>query len=187
LAKEIRKDKTIDNHKLAQQLWDSGIHEARILASMIDDSELVTEKQMNSWVKDFDSWDTCDQICMNLFDKTPQAYKKVGDWAKNEREFVRRSGFTMIASLACHDKNAEDKKFINFLSLIKKYSTDERNFVKKAVNWALRGIGKRNKKLNLSAIQTAKEIQKINNKTAKWIALDAIRELEDKKIQKRLR
>lgn len=175
LAKEIGK-----NHKLALELWDSKIHEARILASLIDDAKLVTSKQMDIWVNDFDSWDVCDQVCSSLFDKTPFSYQKIGVWCKDEREFVRRAGFVMIAVLAVHDKFSTDEKFNSLFPLIKKYSTDERNFVKKAINWALRQIGKRNKKLLKYALDCAKEIRKMDSKSARWIATDAIRELTRK-------
>lgn len=179
MAKEIGK-----NHKLAQELWKSGIHEGRLLAGFIDDFELVTEKQMESWVSDFDSWDVCDQVCLSLFDKTPFAYKKAVEWSKRKEEFVKRAGFVMMAVLAVHDKKADNKIFIKkFFPLIKKESTDERNFVKKAVNWALRQIGKRNKILQKGAIQLAKEIQQIDSKSAKWIAKDALRELRAKKLK----
>jgi 3-methyladenine DNA glycosylase AlkD len=178
MGKEIGK-----NHELARQLWSSGIHEARILAGLIDDSKLVTEEQMEKWVKDFDSWDVCDQVCMNLFDRTKFAYKKAIEWSSRKEEFVKRAAFALVASLSVHDKKAEDERFLKFLPIIKKESTDERNFVRKAVNWALRQIGKRNKRLQKEAIKTAKEIQKIESKSAKWIASDAIRELESKKIK----
>jgi 3-methyladenine DNA glycosylase AlkD len=182
LAKTIGKD-----HKLAQRLWDSGIHEAKILASMIDDSKLVTEKQMDGWVGDFDSWDVCDQVCMNLFDKTSFAFEKATKWTKSSKEFVKRAGFSMMACLAWHDKKSNDKEFVKFFPIIKKESTDERNFVKKAVNWALRQIGKRNSKLNKEATKIAKEIQKIDSKTAKWIAKDSIKELESPAVQRKLK
>ena len=175
LAKEIGKD-----HKLAQELWKTGIHEARILAGMIDDPTAVTEKQMDSWVKDFDSWDVCDQVCSNLFDKTPYAYGKAKEWTARDREFTRRAGFVLMACLAVHDKKAPDSKFLPFFALIKKYSTDDRNFVKKAVNWALRQMAKAKPGLKKKAIETAKEIQKIDSKSAKWIAADALRELENR-------
>jgi len=171
------------NHELAQQLWSSGNHETRILAGLIDDSKLVTEEQMEKWVKDFDSWDVCDQVCMNLFDKTLFAYKKAIEWSSKKEEFVKRAAFALMASLSVHDKKAKDEDFLKFLPVIKTESTDERNFVKKAVNWALRQIGKRNKKLQKEAIKTAKEIQKIESKSARWIASDTIRELESKKIK----
>ena len=182
LAKKLGK-----NHELAQQLWDTEIHEARILATMIDDSKLVTEKQMNSWVKDFNSWDLCDQCCSNLFDRTPYVHKKILQWTKDERDFVRRAGFVLIATASVHRKDWEDKDFERYFPLIEKYSDDNRNFVKKAVNWALRQVGKRNKSLNKKAISVAKKIQKLDSKSAKWIANDAIRELENPKIQERLK
>jgi 3-methyladenine DNA glycosylase AlkD len=176
LAKKIG-----NNHQLAQDLWKTKIHEARILASMIDEPEKVTEKQMDKWIKNFNSWDLCDQCCMNLFDKLPLAWKKAGDWAKRKKEFEKRAGFSLMACLAWYDKQAKDKDFLKFFPLIKKHSTDNRNFVKKAVNWALRQIGKRNKNLRIKVIKLAKEIQKIDSPTSRWIAKDAIRELEQRK------
>ncbi len=181
LAKEIRVD-----HSLAEQLWASGIHEARVLASMVDDPKLTTEEQMDTWVKDFDSWDVCDQCCMNLFDKTEFAYQKAAEWSKREEEFIKRAGFALMATLAVHDKKATDEGFLKFLPMIKRESADRRNFVKKAVNWALRQIGKRNPNLNKLAIKTAEEIQEIDSKSARWIAADAIRELTGEAVQKRL-
>jgi len=182
IAKETGKD-----HALAQQLWASGIHEARILASMVDDPKMVTEEQMESWVKDFDSWDVCDQCCMNLFDKVPLAWKKIIDWSEREEAFVKRTAFALIACLAWHDKKAEDGKFIEFFPLIKREAGDNRNFVKKAVNWALRQIGKRNLNLNRKAIQTGEDIQRMDSKSARWIATDALRELTSPAVQQRLR
>lgn len=179
IAKETGK-----NHKLAEKLWSSGIHEAKILASMIDDPLLVTAKQMDGWICDFDSWDICDEVCLNLFVKIPYAYEKAMEWAIRKREFEKRAGFALMATLAWRDKNAENKKFLRFFSLIEKMAMDERNYVKKAVNWALRQIGKRNKILQKEAIKTAQKIQKINSKSAKWIANDAIRELKNKNILK---
>jgi len=182
MAKEIGTD-----HKLAKRLWTSGIHEARILACLIDDPALVTEEQMDRWVKGFDSWDVCDQCCLNLFDKTNFAYQKAEEWSEGSAEFVKRAGFTMMAALAVHDKKAEDIYFTPFLPIIKREATDERNFVKKSVNWALRQIGKRNQNLNIFAIKTAKEIQRIDSKSAHWIASNALRELTSEKVQQKLR
>jgi len=182
LAKETGKD-----HIHALELWKTGIPEARILAAMIDEPEMLTEKQMEEWVKDINSWDVCDQVCMNLFERTPLAWKKIFDWFEREEEFVKRTAFALIACLAWHNKEAEDEKFIKLLPVIKRGATDERNIVKKAVNWALRNIGKRNLNLNKEAIETAKEIQKIDSKGANWIARDAIRELTSEKIQARLK
>lgn len=154
LAKGIGKD-----HKLAQELWDTGLHEARELATMIADPKQVTEELMERWVKDIDSWDVCDHCCGNLWDKTPFAYRKAREWSRRPEEFVNRASFSLMAALAVHDKAASDDAFIKFLPIIKRASIDERNFVKKAVNWALRQIGKRNRNLNRQAIETAREIQ----------------------------
>jgi 3-methyladenine DNA glycosylase AlkD len=174
------------SHALARELWQSGIHEARILASMIDEPALVTAEQMNLWAKDFDSWDLCDQCCNNLFYKTSFAYQKAFEWSSGKSEFVKRAGFVMIAALSVHDKKAGDDKFEKFLPVIKRESADDRVYVKKAVNWALRQIGKRNMSLNKKAMNAANEILRIDSKTAKWIASDAIRELASRKIQERL-
>jgi len=181
MAKQIGR-----NHLLAKKLWTLGIHEARILAGMIDPPEEVSEDQMEKWVKDFDSWDVCDQVCSNLFDKTKFAHKKAIEWSKRREEFVKRAGFVLMATLAVHDKEASDKEFLKFLPIIKREATDERNFVKKAVNWALRQIGKRNLSLNKMAIQTAKELQRTDSKSARWIASDAIRELTSEAVRKKL-
>lgn len=173
------------NHELALKLWKSGIHEARILASMVDEIKKVDEQQMDSWIKGFDSWDVCDQCCMNLFYQHPLAYKKAAQWATLKQEFEKRAGFALMACLAWKDKNADDKQYFPFFDLIKKYSTDERNFVKKAVNWALRQIGKKNLNLNKKAIKTAEEIQKINSKSSRWVANDALKELKGEAVQKK--
>ena|SRR2546425_9220333 len=175
MAKEIGR-----NHSLSFELWRSGIHEARILASLIDEPQLVFPQQMEEWVSDFDSWDVCDQVCGNLFDKTPYAYEKASEWCHREQEFVRRAGFVMMAELAVHDKKAPDEAFELFFPLIKQYAGDERNFVKKAVNWALRQIGKRNSHLHALAVKWAEAISKMDSKTAQWVAKDALRELNAK-------
>lgn len=182
LAKKIGR-----NHELAQQLWSSGFHEARILASMIDDPEEVTEEQMESWVKEFDSWDVCDQCCMNLFDETQFAYQKAFEWSGRKEEFVKRAGFVLMACLAVGDKKAEDSQFEQFFPVIQREAGDGRNFVKKAVNWALRQIGKRNVALNRKAIAAAEEIQKLDSRIARWVASNAIKELTSEAVQKRLR
>lgn len=182
IAKEIGKD-----HELAKKLWESNNRETRILAGMVDDSKLVTEKQMENWAKDFDYWEICDQCCQNLFTKTKFAYQKVVEWSGRDEEFVKRAGFALMAWSAFKDKNASDEQFEKFFPILKRESTDNRNFVKKAVNWALRQIGKRNLDLNRKAIETAKKIQKTDSKSAKWIASDTIRELTSDAIQERLR
>jgi 3-methyladenine DNA glycosylase AlkD len=174
------------NHELAGKLWKYGYSETKILASMIDDSNLITEDQMEKWVLEFDSWDICDQCCMNLFRKTPFAYKKISEWSVREEEFVKRAAFTLIATLAVHDKKADNEKFIDLFPLIIRESTDPRIYVKKAVNWALRQIGKRNLTLNNKAISLAQEIYEIDSKSARWIASDALRELKSEKVQKRI-
>jgi 3-methyladenine DNA glycosylase AlkD len=181
LAKELKKD-----HKLALELWDTGYHEAKILAALVDDPKLVTEGQMDRWVAGFDSWDVCDQCCSNLFDKTQYAYGKALAWSQDEREFVRRAGFVMMATLAVHDKKTPDKVFELFFPFIIKGSADDRNFVKKAVNWSLRQIGKKNLELNKKAIEAARQIQAMDSKGARWIAADALRELQSPAVQKKL-
>jgi 3-methyladenine DNA glycosylase AlkD len=175
------------DHQLALELWESGLHEARILASLVDIPGQVTEEQMESWVKDFDSWDVCDQVCGNLFDRTPFARRKAVEWSQMSGEFVKRAGFVMMAGLALHDKRLADEAFEDFFPCILKESTDGRNFVKKAVNWALRGIGKRSRRLNERAVETARQIAEIDSKTARWIAADALRELTSEKVQARLK
>jgi 3-methyladenine DNA glycosylase AlkD len=175
------------DHALAKELWKTGIHDARILATMIEDPARVTEAQMERWVKKFDSWDLCDQCCMNLFRKTPFAWKKAFEWATREEEYVKRASFALIATLAVHDKETGAGRFEEFLHVIEKASLDERNYVMKAVNWALRQIGKRDRRLNASAIRQARRLEKIDSKSAKWIAADALRELESAKVQEKLK
>jgi 3-methyladenine DNA glycosylase AlkD len=181
MAREIGK-----NHDLAQELWSVDVLETRGLAFLIDDPSEVTEKQMEQWVREFDNWAVCDGCCANLFDKTVFAWKKAVEWSQRKREFEKRAAFTLMAALAVHDKKAADKEFVSFLPIIKREAKDERNFVKKAVNWALRQIGKRNLALNKKAIQTAREIQRMNSRSAKWIAADALRELTSTAVQRRL-
>jgi 3-methyladenine DNA glycosylase AlkD len=181
IAKELRR-----NHGLALELWRSGIHEARILASMIDDPQKVTSSQMEQWVRDFDSWDVCDQCCSNLFEKTALASRKAVEWSSRKEEFVKRAAFALIAALAVHDRTLDDAQFKRFLKIISVQSNDERNLVKKAVNWALRQIGKRSSGLNRAAIATAKKIQQHPSKAAHWIAADALRELTSLAVQQRL-
>ncbi len=182
LASKVGKD-----HRLALELWSRGIHETRLLASMIDEPDRVTEKQMEDWVKDFDSWDIVDQSCSNLFDKTPYAISKALEWTKRKAEYEKRAGFTLIATLAVHDKKSGDKTFLDFLPSIVREAGDERNFVKKAVNWSLRQIGKRNQRLNRAAVETAENIAKLDSKPARWIAADALRELRSEPVRRKLK
>lgn len=181
LAKQTGKD-----HQLADDLWKSGIRDARILACMIDDPKDVSESQMENWVKDFNSWDVCDQCCNRLFQKTKFAYAKALEWVDRKEEFVKRAGFVLMCQIAVHHKKLADEKFEPFFDLIRREAVDDRNFVLKAVNWALRQIGKRNLALNKKAIALGGEIQQIDSKTARWIAADALRELTSEKIQQRL-
>ena len=182
LARETGKD-----HRLALLLWQTGIAEARILASMVDDPAQVTEAQMEEWVLGINSWDICDQVCMNLFDKTPLAWTKVSEWAEREEEYVKRAAFSLAACIAWHDKAASDERLASLLPVIITGASDDRNFVRKAVNWALRTIGKRNRTLNRAALKAAREIQQLDSKAARWVAADAIRELESEAVQERLK
>lgn len=167
-------------------MWETGIPEARIVASMIDCPEEVTEQQMEEWVLGFNSWDVCDPVCMNLFQKTPLGWKKIGEWSEREEEYVRRAAYALIACLAWCDKGASDEKFVRLLPVIKGGATDHRNYVNKAVSWALRNIGKRNRALNSAALQAAEEIGQMDARAARWIASDARRELTSEAVQKRL-
>jgi len=168
-------------HALAAELWASGVHEARELATMLDEPALVTPEQMEAWVADVDSWDVGDGLSMGLFDRTPYAVAKAQEWAHREEEFVRRAGFAMMAALALRRHALRDEEYEPFFALIRQYATDERNFVKKAVNWALRQIGKRNERLLVRAIEVAREIEKLDSRAARWIAKDALRELEPRR------
>jgi 3-methyladenine DNA glycosylase AlkD len=181
LARETGKD-----HALAAQLWRSGVHDARMLAALVDDPARVTPRQMERWAKNFDSWAVCDTTCGCLFDKTPHAWDKAVEWTGRAPEYIKRAGFVLMASLAVHDKKAPNERFEAFFPHIIKHANDERNFVKKAVNWALRQIGKRNRHLNALAIRTAQDLRRVDSKAARWIASDALRELTSAQLQARL-
>ncbi len=182
IAKKAGRD-----HALALDLWKTGIPEARIVAGLVGDPAELTSEQMDDWAADFESWDVCDQVCMNLFDRSPLAWKKVREWARRDEEFVRRASFALIASLAVHDKAAPDSKFAALFPIIRRASTDDRNFVKKAVNWALRQIGKRNRDLNRAAVAEAAAVSRIDSRAARWIAADALRELDSEQVRRRLK
>ncbi|MDO9548661.1 MAG: DNA alkylation repair protein [Candidatus Marinimicrobia bacterium] len=182
IAKEYRK-----NHELALALWEINNRETRILATMIDDPKLLTEMQMEAWAMEFDYWEICDQACMNLLEKHPLAWQKALEWSNHANEGKKRAAFVLMARLAVSDKKAATEKFEPFFPLIVRESTDERNLVKKAVNWALRQIGKRNKALNRQAIQVAEKIVSVESKSARWIATDALRELTSEAVQNRLK
>lgn len=174
------------NHRLALNLWDSGIHEARLLAVHVDDPKALTGEQMERWVATFNSWDLCDQACSNLFDRSPLAWEKAHEWSKREKEFAKRAGFVLMAALSVHDKKAPDDPFLGFLPVIERESTDGRNYVRKAVNWALRAIGKRNSHLNNRSVELSRKLSGAENKTARWIGKDALRELTSDKVRQRL-
>jgi 3-methyladenine DNA glycosylase AlkD len=182
LARELGR-----NHTLAQQLWSTGIHEARILAALVDEPDKVTPGQMDRWARDFDNWALCDGVCLHLFGRTPHAWGKLRFWAGRREEFVRRAAFALMAVLAVHAKDAPDDAFLALLPLIERASADERNGVKKAVNWALRQIGKRNLALNRAALRAAERIRAQGTPAARWIASDALRELRGTAVQQRLR
>jgi 3-methyladenine DNA glycosylase AlkD len=181
LAREIG-----PHHALARELWASGVFEARVLATLIDEPEKVTGRQMNEWAKCFDNWAVCDGACINLFRYTKLAYAKCVEWSSRQEELIKRAAFALMAGLAVADKAASDEAFLKFLLLIKLAAVDKRNFVKKAVNWALRQIGKRNRRLNRAAIATAREIHRLDSCAARWIASDALRELQSPAVQRRL-
>jgi 3-methyladenine DNA glycosylase AlkD len=193
VAKELGRD-----HELALALWATGNHEARLLASMVDDPAQVTERQMEEWVAEFDSWDVCDQVTSNLFDKTPFAYDKVREWSGSPDEWVKRAAFATAAALAVQDKRAVDEQFLEILELCRREAGDDRNYVKKAVNWALRNIGKRDLRLHAAALETADAILAEGERRAaadrkdpaaramRWVARDALRELRSNKVLARV-
>lgn len=182
IAKRIGK-----NHALAQALWATGIHEARILATLTGESVKVSSAEMDRWARDFDAWDVVDAACCYLYAHTKFAWRKAAAWSRRSREFEKRSGFSLMAYLSYKDKEAPDSRFVEFLKVIEREAHDERNFVKKAINWALRNIGKRNIRLNREAIRTAERIRRQDSRAARWIATDALRELKGDAVQVRLR
>lgn len=182
LARRIGRD-----HELALKLWDTGVHDARILAGMIDEPAKVTASQMNRWVRDFDNWDVCDGTCCHLFVFAEAAWDRAIEWTKRTAEFEKRAGFALLAYLAYRDKAAKDSQYKKVLPILLREARDDRNFVRKAVNWALRNIGKRNVALNGAAIQTAERIKRLDSRVARWIAADALRELKSQAVQNRLR
>lgn len=182
LARRLKRD-----HALAAALWKTGFHEARILAAFVDEPAKVTPRQMDRWVAAFDSWDLCDQVCNNLFVRTPYVEAKIQQWAEDDREFVRRAAFALLASYTVQAKKLPDAEFEKFLPLIERYASDPRNFVKKAVNWALRQIGKHSIGLHGPALALAQQLAASDDKTARWIGKDAAKELTDPKQLARLK
>ena len=181
LAKEIGTDQD-----LSRQLWNSGWYEARLLATLIGDPDRVTSKQMNDWASSFENWADCDTACFKLFDKVEGAYQRATQWAKSPREFVKRGGFALMASLALHDKEAPDSKFLSFFPLIEKGASDGRNFVKKGVSWALRSIGRRSPELNKPSVDLAKRLVASSEPATRWVGKDALKELASPKVQAQL-
>ena len=175
------------NQALASALWDTGVYEARMLASFVGDPAQLTSAQMDRWCKDFDNWAFCDTMSFNLFDRTPHAWAKVKQWSSRRNEFEKRTAFALLWSLTVHDKSAGDEPFIEGLALIEREASDERNFVKKAVNMALRAIGKRNRALNAAAVAVARRLADSKDATAKWVGRDALRELTSPAVTKRLK
>jgi 3-methyladenine DNA glycosylase AlkD len=182
LAKRLRR-----NHALALALWDTGVYEARMLTTFVDEPSRVTPAQMDRWCRDFDSWGICDALCFHLFDKTPHAWKKIAKWSDARAEFVKRASFALLASVALHDKMAPDKPFLDSLSLIERAGTDDRNFVKKAVSWALRGIGKRNPALHAAAVKLARRLAISPHPAARWTGKDALRDLATSATLRRIK
>lgn len=182
MAKRIGKD-----HDLAARLWNYGWRETRMLAFMVDDPARVTETQMEKWVKSLNSWDVCDGLCNDLLRLTPFAHAKAVAWSARPEPYVKRAGFVLMAVLAVHDKRDPDGTFIEFLKLIEREAGDDRNEVKKAVNWALRQIGKRNHELHGRAVAAAETIRRQDTPSARWIATDALRELTSVEMKRRMR
>ncbi len=175
------------SHALAAALWKTGHYEARMLATFVDEAELVTPQQMDQWCNDFDNWAICDTACFALFDRTPHAFKKVAQWAKSKDEFVKRAAFALLASLTVHDKQATEQAFLRCLPLVEKAAQDERNFVKKSVNWALRSVGKRSPGLNRASIEVAERLAARTEASPRWVGKDALRELNSPGVQNRLK
>jgi 3-methyladenine DNA glycosylase AlkD len=175
------------NQKLAAALWKTGVYEARMLASFVGDPAKITPAQMDRWCKDFDNWAFCDALSFNLFDRTPHAWAKVVQWSSRREEFEKRTAFALLWSLTMHDKRASDEQFIRGLALIERESVDKRNFVKKAVNMALRAIGKRNRALNTAAVAVARRLANSQDATASWVGNDALRELTSPGVKKRIK
>ena len=185
LAKDLKKQ-TTDRHRLAAELWETGVHDARSLAYLVDDPKLVTEEQMDRWVCDFDNWAICDSTCGHLFSRSDLAYRQVDKWIRRDEDFVKRAGIALIAWLTVHDKRADDEQFAKYLPMLEGISIDQRKLIRKAVSWALRQIGKRSLYLNGLAIETAERIGATDSPAARWIAADALRELRSAIVQKRL-
>jgi 3-methyladenine DNA glycosylase AlkD len=174
------------DHARAGKLWATGWYEARILAALTDEPAKVTRRQMDAWTKTFDNWAICDTCCFHLFDRTPLAWAAIERWSTSQHEFVKRAAFATIAGLALHEKKAADAKFLALLPLIERAASDDRNFVKKGVNWALRGVGNRSPRLHTAALRTARRLAASPHASARWIGKDAIRDLERELVKRRV-
>jgi 3-methyladenine DNA glycosylase AlkD len=174
------------NHELALALWETGNYEARTVAAYVAEPNRVTPALMDRWCRDFDNWAICDTVCFKLFDQTPHAYDKVAQWAERKEEFQKRAAFALLACLALHDKEADDKTFTKLLPLIEAAAADERNFVKKGVSWALRAMGGRSVKLNAEVVEVAKQLKASTNSAARWIGSDVLRDITRPVIARRL-
>jgi 3-methyladenine DNA glycosylase AlkD len=181
LGKRLGRD-----HALAAALWDSGVYEARLLASFVDEPERVTVAQMDRWCRDFDSWAVCDTVCFHLFDRTPHAFARVAEWSDHDGEFVKRAAFALLASLALHDKASGDEAFAACLPLVERAAVDGRNFVKKGVNWALRAVGRRSRALHAAAVAVAQRLSTSSDAAPRWVGKDALRELTSAAVIGRL-
>jgi len=186
LAKRLRGPDAGRNHALAAGLWETGWYEARMMACYVDDPACVTPAQMDRWCRDFDNWAICDTACFALFDRTPHAWSKVKQWSKSKEEFVRRAAFALLWGLTVHDKQADDESFAEGLVLVERAATDERHFVKKAVNMALRAIGKRSAALNAAAVAVAQRLADSSDAAPRWVGKDALRELTSPSVTRRL-
>jgi len=175
------------NHELAKALWETGVYEARMVCSFVADPALTTPAQMDRWCRDFDNWGICDTMCFNLFDRTPHAWAKVRQWSRKRNEFEKRTAFALLWSLSVHDKRATDEQFVQGLVLIERAAVDGRHFVKKAVNMALRAIGKRNIALNAEAVAVARRLADSPDAAARWVGKDALRELTSPAVTRRLK
>ena len=174
------------NHDLALALWETGWYEARMITAFIDEPDRVTKAQMDRWCREFDNWAICDTLCFKLFDRTPYAWSKVVEWSNKKDEYVKRASFALLASLSGHDKSATDEQFLECLPLIERAASDGRNFVKKGVSWALRGLGRRNITLNKAAVELAERLANSSEASARWIGRDALRDLNGRVAQKQL-
>jgi 3-methyladenine DNA glycosylase AlkD len=182
LGKQLGRD-----HDLAVALWATGWYEARMLCAWVDQPERVTPAQMDRWARDFDNWGICDTICVHLFDRTPHAWKKLAPWSRRREEFVKRAAFALLAGLSLHDKKAEDQSFLGTLPLIERAAEDDRNFVKKGVSWALRVMGRRNRRLNSACLETARRLVDADQPAAQWIGRQAVKELASPLVRRKLR